>query len=169
MRKCYCYLCYLFHCRVIHPQFLTQWNGYISDVRCVKIDTCQAHNSLKFWFTRVWGFGSNFVGSESSLESSSYDVLELEEWFYSSRCYLPLIWRVLLFIFMFLQFILKGRLLFTRNLFHEDFKDSYLYFQLILLHPVYYFFFLCQSSFCYLCFILCAFSSTMDFFNQTNC
>ena len=45
---------------------------------------------------------------------------------------------------MVLQFVTEG-LPFVWNLFLENFADSYLCLQLVLLHSVFYFFFLCQS------------------------
>ena len=65
-----------------------------------KPDNFEAHNSLKFSFTNIQGFRSNFVECESFLESNSPDILALcetnsddsiDSGSLSVRGYLPLI------------------------------------------------------------------------------
>ena len=63
-------------------------------------DNFQPHNSLKLSFTNIGGFCSNFIESESFLESNSPDILALcktnlddsiDSSNFSMRGYLPLI------------------------------------------------------------------------------
>ena len=42
-------------------------------------DNFESHNSLKLSFANIWGVSSNFVNSESFLESNSPDILAICE------------------------------------------------------------------------------------------
>ena len=62
----------------------------------------ELHNSLKLCFTNIWGLCSNLVDCESFLESTSPDVVALDETNLDDsidsgnffvRGYLPLIWK----------------------------------------------------------------------------
>ena len=44
-----------------------------------KRDKFESHNSLKFNFTNIWGFCSNFIDCEYFLETKSPDILALFE------------------------------------------------------------------------------------------
>ena len=81
--------------------------------RC-KPDNFEPHNSLKLSFTNIQGIRSNFVECESFLESNSPDILALCETnsddsidygIFCVRGYLPLIKKILLLIYMVLQFM----------------------------------------------------------------
>ena len=101
--------------------FLTQWIMAIL-LKGTKPDNFEPHNSLKLSFTNIWGLRSNFVECESFLESNSSDILAVCEIHlddstdcgsFSVRGYLPLTWKILLFIYMVLQFMWKKAFLFS--------------------------------------------------------
>ena len=48
-------------------------------LKACKPDNFELHNSLRLSFRNIWGLRSNFVYSESFLESNSPDVLALCE------------------------------------------------------------------------------------------
>ena len=103
----------------------------------------EPHNSLKLSFTNIRGLCSNFVECESFLESNSPDILTLCETnlVYSIdsgnlyvRDYLPLIRKDSISHIHGLAVYVKEGLPFARDLYLENFADSYLCFRLALLH-----------------------------------
>ena len=137
-----------------------------------KPNNVESNNSLKLSFLNIWGLRSNFVECEFFVESNSREIIALcetnldnsnDSGNFSVRVYLALIQRVLLLICMILHFIWrKDRLPFARNLFLENYGDSYLCFWLDLLHSVSCFFFLYRSLSSSLCTVFDAISSNID-------
>ena len=130
-----------------------------------KPDNSESQNSLKLSFTNIWGFRSNFFDCESFLESNSPDIPALSETNlddsidsgnFSLRGYLPLIRKDSGTHMHGLAVYVKG-LLFAWDLSLENSADSYLCFQLVLLHSVSYFFSLYWSPFLSICIILILF------------
>ena len=135
-----------------------------------KPDSFQSHNSLKPSFTNIWGLHSNFVDSEYFLESNSPDILALCETNlgdsihsgnFSVKGYLPLIQKDSSTHIHGLAIYVKG-LSFALDLSLEKSADSYLCFQLALLHSVSYFFFLYRSPSSALCTVFDSISSNID-------
>ena len=124
------------------------------NVRGCKPDNFEPHNSLKLSFTNIRGFRSNFVQCGSFLESNSPDIFALcetnlddsiDSGNFSVRGYLPLTRKDSITHMHGLAVNVKEGLPFAQDLFLEKSADSYLCFQLNLLHSVSYFF-----SFCHL-------------------
>ena len=119
-----------------------------------KPDNFESHNSLKLSFTNIRGLRLNFADCESFLESNSPDILALCETNlddsidssnFSVRGYLPLIRKDSSTHMHGLTVYVKDGLPFAWDLSLENSADSYLCFQLALLHSVSYFFFLYRS------------------------
>ena len=117
-------------------------------------DNFESHNSLKLSFMNIRGLRSNFVDSESFLESNSPDILALCETNlddsinsgnFSVRGYLPLIRKDSSSHMHGLAVYVKEGLPFARDLSPQNSADSYLCFRMALLHSVSYFFFLYRS------------------------
>ena len=117
--------------------------------RC-KSDNFEPHSSLKLSLSKVWRFSSNFVECDSFLESNSPQILALcetnlneltDSGNFSVRGYLPLIWKDSIIYMQYLAVYVIEGLLFARVLSLENSSDSYLCFQLALLHLVSFFFF----------------------------
>ena len=130
----------------------------------------QSHNSLKLSFTNIRGLCSNFVDCESFLESNSPDILALCETNqddsidsdnFSVRGYLPLIRKDSSTHMHGLAVYVKDGLPFAQDLSLENSADSYLCFQLALLHSVSYFFFLNRSPSSTLCTVFDSISSNI--------
>ena len=124
-----------------------------------KSDNFVPHNSLKLSFTNIWGLHSNFVACESFLKLNSPDILALYETnLYDSidsgnfpeRGCLPLI-RKDCYLHAWSRSLCEKELHLAWDLSLENSVDSYLCFQLALLHSVSYFFFLNQSPSSLLC------------------
>ena len=122
--------------------------------KACKPDNFELHNSLKLSFMNIWGLCSNFVDSESFLESNSPDILALCETNldgstdsdnFSVKGYLPLIWKDSVTHMHGLTVSCWGRTSFCLGLILERSVDSYCCFWLALLHSVSCFFFLYQS------------------------
>ena len=105
----------------------------------------ESHNSLKLSFTNIQGLRSNFVDCESFLESNSPDIFALCETHLddssdsgnsSVRDYLPLIRKDSSTHMHGLAVYVKEGLPFAWDLSLENSADSYLLFQLALLHSV---------------------------------
>ena len=136
-----------------------------------KPDNFEPHNSLKLSFTNIRGLRSNFVECESFLESNSPDILALcqtnlddssDSGNFSVRGYLPLIRKdFVTHMYGFVVYVKEG-LPFARDLSQENSADSYLCFQLALLHSVSYFFFLYRSPSLSLCMVFYSISSNID-------
>ena len=114
-----------------------------------KIFQAKLQNSLKLSFKNIQGLRSNFVDCESFLESNSPDILALFEsnlddstdsGNFSVRGYLPLIWKDSSTHMHGLTVYVKEGLPFARDLSLENSADSYICFQLALLHSVFYLF-----------------------------
>ena len=112
----------------------------------------------------------NFVDCESFLESNSPDILALcetnlddsiDSGNFSMRSYLPLIRKDSSTHMHGLAVYVKEGLPFAWDLSLENSADSYLYFQLALLHSVSYFF-LYQSPSSALCTVFDSISSNID-------
>ena len=128
--------------------------------KACKPDSFKLHNSLKLSFMNIWGHCWNFIDCESFLESNSPDILALCETNLDDsidsgnvfvKCYLPLTWKDSSTHMYGLVVCVKEGLPFARELSLENSGDSYLCFQLALVHSVSYFFFLYKSpslSFC---------------------
>ena len=119
--------------------------------KACKPDNFESCNSLKLSFMNIRDLCSNFVDCESFLESNSPDILALcgtnlddsvDSGSFSVRGYLPLI-RINSSTHMHcLAVFVKEGLPFAQDLSLENSADSYLCFQLALLHSVSDFFFL---------------------------
>ena len=119
----------------------------------------------------IWGLRSNIVECESFLESNSPDILALcqtnlddssDSGNFSVRGYLPLIRKdFVTHMYGFVVYVKEG-LPFARDLSQENSADSYLCFQLALLHSVSYFFFLYRSPSSALCMVFYSISSNID-------
>ena len=136
-----------------------------------KPDKFEPHNSLKLSFRNVRGLRSNFVECESFLESNSPDILALcetnlndsvDSGNFSVRGSLPLIRKDPITHMHGLAVYVKEGLTFSRDLEIENSADSYLCFQLALLHSVSYFFFLYRSPSSSLCTVFDSISSNID-------
>ena len=119
--------------------------------KACKRDNFQSHNSLKLSFMNIQGLRSNFVDCESFLESNSPDILALcetnlddsvDSGNFSVRGYLPLIQKDSTTHMHNLSVYVKEGLPFALDLSLENSANSYLCFQLALLHSVSNFFFL---------------------------
>ena len=139
--------------------------------KACKPDNFESHNSLKLSFTNIRGLCSNFVDCESFLESNSPDILALCETNlddsldsdnFSVRGYLPLIRKDSSTHMHGLAVYVKEGLPFARDLSLENSADSYLCFQLALLHSVSYFFFLYRLPSSSLCTVFDSISSNVD-------
>ena len=119
----------------------------------------------------------NFADCESFLESNSPDILALcetnlddstDSGNFSVTRYLPLIQKDSSTHMHGLAVYVKEGLPFAQDLSLENSADSYLYFQLALLHSVSYFFFLYQSPSSSLCTVFDSISSNIDEFLSIN-
>ena len=115
-----------------------------------KPDNFEPHNSLKHRFTNIQGLLSNFVECESFLESNCPDILALcetnlddstDSGNFSVRGYLPLIRKDSSTHMHGLAVYVKEGLPFAWDVSLESSADSYIHFQLALLHSVSYFFY----------------------------
>ena len=139
--------------------------------KACKPDNFESHNSLKLSLTNIRGLRSNFVDCESFLESNSPDILALcetnlddsiDSGNFSVRDYLPLIRRDSSTHMHGLAVYVKEDLPFALDLSLENSANSYLCFQLALLHSVSYFFFLYRSPSSLLCMVFDSISSNID-------
>ena len=119
--------------------------------KACKSDNFELHKSLKLSLTNIQGLRSNFVDCESFLESNSPDILALYETNlddsidsgnFSVRGCCPLIRKDSSTHMHGLAVYVKEGLPFARELSMENSADSYLCFQLALLHSASYFFFI---------------------------
>ena len=136
-----------------------------------KSDNFESHNSLKLSFTNIQGLSSNFVDCESFLESNSPDILALcetnlddsiDSGNFSVRGYLPLIRKGSSTHMHGLAVYVKEGLPFAQDLSLENSADSYICFQLALLHSVSYFLLFYRSPSLLLCTVFYSISSNMD-------
>ena len=135
---------------------LREWIIVILSKRC-KPDNFESRNSLKPSFTNIWGFHSNFVEFEHFLESNSPGILAICETNldystnsgnFSVSGYFLLTWKNFYTHMDGLAVCVKEGLSFAQDLLSpENFADSYLCFQLALLHTVFYLCFLYGSPF----------------------
>ena len=139
--------------------------------KACKPDNFELHKSVKLSFTNIPGLRSNFVDCESFLESNSPDILALcetnlddsiDSGNFSVRGYLPLIQKDCGTHMHGLAVYVKEGLPFAWDLSLENSADSYLCFQLDLLHSVSYFFFLYQSPSSALYTVLDSISSNIE-------
>ena len=105
--------------------------------KACKPDNSESHNSLRRSFTNIRGLPSNLC--ETNPDDS------IDPGIFSVRGYLPLIWKDSITHMHGLAVFVKEQLPFARDLPLENSGDSYLSFQLALLHSVSYFFFLYWS------------------------
>ena len=119
--------------------------------KACKSDNFELHKSLKLSLTNIQGLRSNFVDCESFLESNSPDILALYETNlddsidsgnFSVRGCRPLIRKDSSTHMHGLAVYVKEGLPFAWELSMENSADSYLCFQLALLHSASYFFFI---------------------------
>ena len=129
--------------------FLTQWIMAILSKGC-KPDNFEPDNSLKLSFTNIWRLYFNFVECESFLESNLLTILLCVRQTWMTQLILAIsLWGV---IHMQSYSLFERRTSFcTGSL--EDSVDSYLRFQLALLHSVSYFFFLYPWPSLWLCMV----------------
>ena len=136
--------------------------------KACKPDNFELHNSLQL---HIRGLHSNFVDCESFLESNSPDILALcetnlddsiDSGNFSVRGYLPLIQKDSSTHMHGLAIYVKEGLPFARGISLENSADSYLCFQLALLHSVSYFFFLYQLPSLSLRMVFDSISSNID-------
>ena len=139
--------------------------------KACKPDNFELHNSLKLSFTNIRGLRSTFVDCESFLESNYPDILALcetnrddstDSGNFFVRSYLPLIRKDSSTHMHGLAVYVKEGLPFARDLSLENSTDSYLCFQLVLLHSVSYFFFLYRSPSSSFCTVFDSISSNID-------
>ena len=131
--------------------------------KACKPDNFESHNSLKLSFTNIRGLRSNFVDCESFLESNSPDILALcETKLDDSIDSGNLIWKDSSTNMHGLAVYVKEGLPFAWDLSLQNSADSYLCFQLALLHSVSYFFFLYQSPSSTFCTVFNSVSSNID-------
>ena len=139
--------------------------------KACKPDNFELRNSLKLSFTNIQGLRLNFVDCESFLETNSPDILALcetnlndsiDRGNFSVRGYLSLIRKDSSTHMHGLAVYVKEGLPFARDLSLENSVDSYLCFQLALLHSVSYFFFLYRSPSSLLCTVFDSISSNID-------
>ena len=111
--------------------------------KACKPDNFEFHNSLKCSLMNIWGLHSNFVYCKSFLESNSPDILALceanlddsiDSGNVSVTVYLPLIRKDSSTHMHYLAVYFKEGLPFARDLSLENSADSYLCFQLALIH-----------------------------------
>ena len=128
-----------------------------------KPDNFEPPNSLKLSFTNIQELRSTFVKSESFLGSNSPDILALHETNlndsidsgnFSVRGYLPLIQKDSTTHIHHLAVYVKQGLPFAWDFSLETSEDSYLCFQLTLLHALSYLFSFYQTLSSSLCMIL---------------
>ena len=133
--------------------FLTHWIMDMLSKGC-KPDNFESYNFLKLSFMNITGLHSNSVDCESFLKSNSPDILPLCETNLDSsvdsgnffcRSYLPLIQKDSTTHMAGFAVYVKEWLPFAQNLSPENSADSYLSFQMALLHSGSYFFFLYLS------------------------
>ena len=114
--------------------------------KACKPDNFELHNSLKLSFTNIWGLPSNFVDSESFLESNFPDIVALcetnldestDSGNFSVWGYLPLIRKDSSTHVHGLAVYVK-EFPFAWKLSLENSADSYLCFRLAFLHSVSY-------------------------------
>ena len=126
--------------------------------------------SLKLSFKNIWSLCLNFVDCESFLEWNSPDILALcetnlddsiDSGNLSVRSYLPLIGKDSTTHMHGLAVYVKEGLPFPWELSLENSTDSFLCFQLALLHSLSYFFFLSQLPSLSLCMIFYSLSSNI--------
>ena len=122
--------------------------------KACKTDNFELNNSLMLIFTNIWGLCLNFADCESFHESNSPDILceailddSTDSGNFCVRGYLALIWKDSSTHMHGLAVYLKEGFSFAWNLSLENSADSYLCFQVALLHSVRYFFFLNWSPF----------------------
>ena len=99
--------------------------------KACKPDSFESHNSLKLSFTNIRGLRSNFVDSESFLESNSLDshALLIQTCNLSVGGYLPLIRKNFITHIHGLAVYMKKGLSFARELSLQNSVDSYLCFE----------------------------------------
>ena len=134
--------------------------------------TCESYNFLKLSFTNIWGLHLNFADCESFLESNSPDILPLWETNlddsidsanFPVRGYFPLIWKDSSIHMHGLTVYVKEGVPFKWVLSLENSADSYLSFQLVLLHSLSHFSFLFRSPSSFLCAVFGSLSSNFVF------
>ena len=122
--------------------------------KACKPDNSESHNSLKLSFMNIWGFRSNFVDCEFSLESNYPHIFALcetnrddsvDSGNLSVRGYLPLTRKESSTHIHRLAVYVKEVFPFARDLSLGNTADSYWCFRLALHHSVSYFFFLYRS------------------------
>ena len=138
--------------------------------KACKPDNFESHYSLKLSFMNIWDLRLNFVDCKSFLESNSPDILALcetnlndsiDSGNFSVRGYFPLIQKACSTHVHSLAVYVKEGLPFAQNLSIENSADSYLCFQVALLHSVSDFFFLYWSPSLSLCMVFDSISSNI--------
>ena len=138
--------------------------------KACKPDNFVSCNSPKRSFTNIQDLCSNFADCKSFIESNSPDILALcetnlhdsvDSGNFSARCYLLLIQKDSITHMHGLAVHVKEGLPFAWVLSLENYANSYIYFQLALLHSVSYFFFLYLSPSLLLCMVFYSISSNI--------
>ena len=162
-----------------HSQTFCFWPNLnsLNSVHIYKIDNFESQNFLKLCFTSIWGLRLNFVDCEFFLESNSPGILTLcetnlddsiDSGTFSVRGYLLVIQKDCTIHMHGLAVYVKEGLPFPRELFLENYADSYLCFRLALLHSVPYSFFFYWSPSLSLYTIFILFHLTQMRFSQST-
>ena len=162
-----------------HSQTFCFWPNFnsLNFVHIYKIDNFESQNFLKLCFTSIWGLRLNFVDCEFSLESNSPGILTLcetnlddsiDSGTFSVRGYLLVIQKDCTIHMHGLAVYVKEGLPFPRELFLENYANSYLCFRLALLHSVSYFFFFYWSPSLSLYTVFILFHLTQMRFSQST-
>ena len=156
-------------CFFVFNFFLTQCIIAILSKRC-KLDNFKPLSSLKSSFMNIQGLHSNYIECNSFLESSTPNIFilcetnsddSIDSGNISVRGYLPLIEKDYITHMHGLVVNINEGLPFARDLSLVN-SDSYLHFQLALLHSDSYFFPLYRSSSLSLCTVFHAIVSSID-------
>ena len=162
-----------------HSQTFCFWPNFnsLNSVHIYKIDNFESQNFLKLCFASIWGLRLNFVDCEFSLESNSPGILTLcetnlddsiDSGTFSVRGYLLVIQKDCTIHMHGLAVYVKEGLPFPRELFLENYANSYLCFRLALLHSVSYFFFFYWSPSLSLYTVFILFHLTQMRFSQST-
>ena len=140
--------------------------------KACKPDNFELHNSLKLSSANIPGLRSNLLIANLSLNQTLLTFLlswcetnlddSIDSGNFSLKSYLPLIRRDSSTHMHSLVVYVKEGLPFLRDLSLENSADSYLCFQLTLLHSVFYFFSLYRSSSLSFCNVFDSISSNID-------
>ena len=155
--------------------FLTQW------IMVILLKGFKPDNwTTQFTITYLYEYlrpSYQFVECESFLESHSHDILaicetnlddSIDSGNFSVAGFLSLIWKDYIIHMRYHAVYVKEGIPFAQDISLENSADSYLGFQLALLHSLSYFFFLCWSPSSSLCTVCDSISSNIDMVLSVN-